>query len=300
MTGSNEVWNAIIEDTDAAHYAMGGSGGTALGEVSLIQDTDTLVAVDDQITVTFPTAIPERETQRGLGAGLYPNKMGTTSIPPGQGSINCWLQTDDWYDKAISGAFNTIMDTFTWHTDNGEEELDHFGCWVEKYVLTLEKGKASLQEITPRSRSWKAGNAMTKVAFTASDKFYMEDLNSATTLIDGLSAATLVINKIVLTITNTVELEKSYGLGDNKIQQPRLTMRDVTVEVFHLVESTNTWAADARNETRQLGNIDIVPFAGHTIDLNNLFAESTNTDENEHGIKLHSVIFRAGDGFAIA
>ena len=165
VTKSSDAWNAIILDTSAANYAMGGSGGSALEEVKLIQGTDTLIAQDEQITAIYPTAIPEREAQKGIGAGLYMNAMGTTQLPPGQGSISCWLQTDDWFDLAISGSFGAIMSTFTWHTDNGEEEIDHFGCWVEKLVITLEKGKASLQEVTIRSRSWKTGNAMTKVAF---------------------------------------------------------------------------------------------------------------------------------------
>jgi len=298
-TISSNAWNAIFDD--ATYYAGGGAAAAAaLDEVSLIQDTDTLVAVDDQIAVTYPTAIPEREAQRGIGAGLYANAMGTTKIPHGLGTINSWLQTANWFDKAISGTFGTLMDTFTWHTDNAEEELDHFGCWVEKYVLTLEKGKPSLQEITPASRSWKAGNAMTKVAFTSSAKFYMSDVNKTTTVFDSHLASALIINKIVLTITNDVEKELSYGLGDNKIQKPILASRTVTVDISYLELNANTWAADARNETVQLVNIDIVPFAGHLIDLNNMYCLSTNTDETTHGIKQHNATFKDGVGFAIA
>ncbi|GAG66925.1 unnamed protein product, partial [marine sediment metagenome] len=166
VTKSSDVWNAILADTAYAGGGAYGGAPIALQENVLVQGTDTMTAVDDQITVKYPTALPEREAQYGLGAGLYPNKMDTIKIPPGTGTINCWLQTDDWYDLAISGAFGTIMTTFTWHTDNGEEELDHFGCWVEKLVITLEKNKPSLQEVTIRSRSWSAAGAgMTKVAY---------------------------------------------------------------------------------------------------------------------------------------
>ena len=264
----------------------------------MVQGTDTLTAVDDQITVTYPTAPPERESQYGLGAGLYPNKMGTTSITPGTGMINCWLQTDDWYDYAISGSFGELMDTFTWHTDNAEEELDHFGCWVEKLVITLEKKKPSYQEVTIRSRSWSAaGAAMTKVTFHSGAKGYMQNVSAT---IDSLTSANLVVNKIVITITNTVEEEKSYGLGDNSIQHPVLLKREVTVEVDHFKEASNTWASDVRNETEQLVDITVVCHTTLTSTMTNLVVETTNTDENEHGIKQHTVLFRSGVGFTIA
>ena len=296
-TKSSDVWNAIILDTGTDKYAMGGSGGDALDETSLIQGTDTLIAQDDQITVTYPTAIPEREAQHGLGAGLYPNAMATTKIPPGQGVINCWLQTDDWFDLAISGSFGALMTTFTWHTDNGVEELDHFGCWVEKLVITIEKGKPTLQEVTIRSRSWKAGNAMTKVAYGTGAKAMM---NNASGTFDALTSANLVVNRCVITITNTVEMEKSYGIGDNSIQHPALISRDVTVEIDHFKKASNTWAADARNETAQLVDITIVAHSTLTITMENLNPESTNTDENTHGIKQHNCLFRSGVGFTIA
>ena len=269
----------------------------ALGEVKLIQGTDTLIAQDDQITATYPTAIPEREAQKGIGAGLYMNAMGTTQLPPGQGSISCWLQTDDWFDLAISGSFGAIMSTFTWHTDNGEEEVDHFGCWVEKLVITLEKGKATLQEVTIRSRSWKTGNAMTKVAFGSGAKGYMEN---ASATIDALTSANLVISRLVLTIENTVETEKSYGIGDNSIQKPVLVSREVTVAIDHLEEASNTWAADARHETAQLVDITAILHSTLTATMTNLYVEFTNTDEIAHGIKLHTATFRSGVGFTIA
>ena len=298
VTKSSDVWNAIMADTAYAGGGAEGGAPTALLERPLKQGTDSLVAVDDQITVTYPTALPEREAQYGLGAGLYPNVMGTIKLPPGTGTINCWLQSDDWFDLAISGTFGALMTTFTWHTDNGEEELDHFGCWVEKLVITLEKGKASLQEVTIRSRSWSAaGLGMTKVAFGTGAKGFMED---ASATIDAHTSANLVVNKLVITITNTVELEKSYGIGDNSIQQPVLLNRDVTVDVAHLLEDSNTWAADARHETAQLVDITVVCHTTLTATMTNLVVESTNTDENEHGIKLHTALFRSGVGFTIA
>jgi len=294
-TLSTNQWNAILKDVN---YAGGGNSGAVLSETVLVQGTDTMAAVDDTITATYPTAIPEREAQKGVGAGLYANAMGTTSIPPGQGTINAWLQTNNWFDYAISGSFGALMDTFTWHSDNGEEEVDHFGCWVEKLVITLEKGKPSLQEVTIRSRSWSvAGGAMDKVAFTASAKGYMEN---ASATIDALTSANLVVNKIVLTITNTVETEKSYGIGDNSIQYPALIARDVTVEVSHLKEAANTWAADARNETAQLVDITIIAHTTLTITMANLNPIATNTDEISHGIKQHTVNFKDGVGFTIA
>ena len=295
VTKSSDVWNAILADV---HYAGGGNSGAALSETVLVQGTDTMAAVDDQITVTYPTAIPAREAQKGLGAGLYPNKMDTVKLSPGTGIINSWLQTDDWFDLAISGTFGALMTTFTWHTDNGEEEVDHFGCWVEKLVITLEKGKPSLQEVTIRSRSWSvAGAAMTKVAFQSGAKGYSQ--NSSAT-IDALTSVNLVVNKIVITIMNAIEEEKGYGLGDNSIQKPLLLSRDVTVAVDHLEEASNTWAADARHETAQLVDITVVCHTTLTATMANLVVKSTNTDDNEHGIKLHSVLFESGVGFTIA
>jgi len=295
VTKSSDSWNAIIHD---AHYAGGGNSGAALSETVLVQATDTLLAVDNQITVKFPTALPEREAQYGIGAGLYPNCMDTIKIPPGTGVINCWLQTDDWYDLAISGAFGTLMTTFTWHTDNGAEELDHFGCWVEKLVITLEKNKPTLQEVTIRSRSWSAaGVGMTKVAFNSSAKGLA---GSSSGTYDAHTSANLVVNKTIITITNEVEEEKSYGIGDNKIQQPILLKRDVTVAVDHLLEDSNTWDADARNETEQLTDHTIVCFTTLTATMTNLIVESTNADDIEHGVKLHTALFRSGVGFTIA
>lgn len=292
---SSDAWNAIIND---AHYAGGGNSGAVLSETVLVQGTDTLVAVDDQITFKAPTALPEREAQYGIGAGLYPNKMGTVKIPPGTGIINSWLQTDDWFDLAISGAFGTLMTTFTWHTDNGAEELDHFGCWVEKLVITMENGKPSLQEVTIRSRSWSAaGAAMTKVAYHSSAKGYM---HNATGTYDTHTHINLVVNKVVITITNTIEEEKSYGIGDNCIQHPVLKGRDVTVDISHLKEDSNTWDADARNETEQLVDITQVCHSTLTATMTNLVVEATNADEVEHGIKLHTALFRSGVGFTIA
>jgi len=297
-TKSSDVWNAIILDTAYAGGGAYGGAPTALDENVLVQGTDTLLAVDDQITVTYPTALPEREAQYGLGAGLYPNAMNTIKLPPGTGMINSWLQTDDWFDLAISGAFGTLMTTFTWHTDNGEEELDHFGCWVEKLVITIEKGKPTLQEVTIRSRSWSAAGAgMTKVAYQTSAKGVAGDASGT---YDAHTSANLVVNKTVITIDNTIEEEKSYGIGDNSIQQPILLKRKVTVDISHLQEDTNTWAADARNETAQLVDITVVCHSTLTATMTNLVVESTNTDENEHGIKLHTALFRSGVGFTIA
>lgn len=293
-TLSNAVWNAVLIDVD---YAEGATAGAALSETSLTQGVDTLVALDDQITVTYPTALPEREAQKGLGAGLYPNAMGTTLLNPGTGIINCWLQTDDWYDIAISGTFGGLPTTFTWHTDNGVEELDHFGCWVEKLVITVEKGKPTYQEVTIRSRSWKAGNAMTKVTFNSSAKAYMEN---ASATIDSLTSANLVINKMVITITNEIEMDKSFGIGDNSIQYPAILGRVVEVEIWHLKKASNTWAADARNETAQLVDITAVLHTTLTSTMTNLNPIATNTDDNSQGIKQNYAKFRSGVGFTIA
>ncbi len=295
VTKSDDIWNAYLIDI---HYAGGGNSGAALAENVIVQGTDTLIACDDQITVTYPTAQPEREAQYGLGAGLYANAMGTIKIPPGTGSINGWLQTDNWFDLAISGSFGSLMDTFTWHTDNGEEEVDHFGCWVEKLVIKFAAGAPTLQEVTIRSRSWSvAGSAVTKVAFASSAKSYMENVSAT---IDSLTSANLIINSGTLTITNTVELEKSYGIGDNKIQYPALISRTVNLEIGHFNEASNTWAADARNETVQLIDATLILHSTLTVAMTNLLVESTNTDENEHGVKQHTASFKDGVGFTIA
>jgi len=293
-TISSDVWSATITD---AHYAGGGNSGTLLAETSLVQGTDTLIAIDEPITVTYPTAIPEREVQHGMGAGLYANTIATQKVPPGTGSLNCWFQTDDWFDRAISGTAFGLPETFTWHTDNGDEELDHFGCWVEKLVITIEMGKPTLQEVTIRSRSWKAGNAMTKVVYQTGAKAY--GVNASGTF-DGHSTADMIMKKIVITILNANELEKSYGIGDNCIQHPALLNRTVTVAIDYLKDDSNTWAADVRNATPQLVDITIVVFTTLTITMTNLNPISTNTDENAHGIKQHTTTFQNGVGFTIA
>jgi len=214
----------------------GGNSGTLLAETSLVQGTDTLVAIDEPITVTYPTAIPEREVQHGMGAGLYANTIATQKVPPGTGS-------------------------------NGDEELDHFGCWVEKLVITIEMGKPTLQEVTIRSRSWKAGNAMTKVVYQTGAKAY--GVNASGTF-DGHSTADMIMKKCVITILNANELEKSYGIGDNCIQHPALLNRTVTVAIDYLKDDSNTWAADVRNATPQLVDITIVVFTTLTITMTNL------------------------------
>ena len=138
---------------------------------------------------------------------------------------------------------------------------------------------------------------MNKVAFQSGAKGYA---GGSSGTYDGKTSAALVVNKTTITITNTIEEDKSYGLGDNAIQQPVLLKREVTIEISHLLEASNTWAADARNETEQLTDHTIVCHTTLTATMTNLFVETTNTDNNEHGVKLHTALFKSGVGFTIA
>lgn len=293
---SEGIWDAYIAEVN---YGGGGNAGARLAETSLVQGTDTLVAFDDTIAFIAPTPIPEREAQKGLGAGLYPNKMDTKMVPMGSGNRYCWLQTDDLYDLAISGAaINAIPTSFVWHTDNGIEELDHFGCVIPTLEIVHQVGKPSYQNAKIMSRSWKAGNAMDKVSYQSGAKTYMQNVSAT---IDSHTSANLNIQKIVQRIENVLEFgDIAYGLGDNKIQYPSLKARNVTLEIWYTERDSNTWAADERNETVQLIDATIVHASFLTSTMTNLNVIQTNIHENKHGIRQHYAKFYSGVGFTIA
>ena len=210
-----------------------------------------------------------------------------------------YLVTDDWYDRAVNAAKHKGDIPLSWvhHIDNSIEELDWFGCCVEEYTLESIVRQPTIQTVTAMSRGWKVGNAMTKVPWQTGARAFHANCSFTA---DSLTSANLIVQRAKLSIKNNINLELGQGIGDQRVQQPRLGKQDVTFEFDFLNRESNTWEADARNTTAQLIDATIVWHPTLTSTMTNLKVISNNENEIRSGIYQHKVICEQGVGFTIA
>ena len=295
------VADAIFIDTVYAGGGALGGAPTKLLERVLTQGTDTLVALDEMISADFPQLIPETNRDKDIEGTLYPAKAVGIRVPPLVGRRLSYLQTDNLYDIAISGTYGAIPTTFTWANDNAINQKDSFGCWIDQLILHSKVGDPGyiFQDATIGGRNNGAGT-ITMIAFQTGSRATFADINKANTVFDAKTADTLVINEIKMTITNTLEKDKSYGLGDAYIQNPVLLGREVMVEIWCLERDSNTWRADCENLTRQLIDSTIVWSTFLTSTMTNLEPVDHNENMVKNGLKQHYYKFQSGVGFTIA
>ena len=302
-TDSNDgVADAHFVDTAYAGGGANGGAPDALDENTLTQGTDTLIALDELISADFPKLDPAKNRDKDISGTLYLQKSNVTHIPPLLGSRLSYLQTGDLFDIAISGSYNAIPTTFTWPHDNAINQKDAFGCWIEQLILHGKTGEPgyTFQDAKIGCRNIKAGT-ITMIAFNSSALATFGNIDRTNTVFDAITAASLVINEIKLTIQNEIKQDDQvYGIGDTKIQRPTLLGRTVLVEIWCIDRASNTWRADIENNTTQLIDATIVWSSFLTVTMANL--EPIDHQENmvKNGMTQHYYKFQSGVGFTIA
>jgi hypothetical protein len=302
-TDSNDgVGDAIFIDTAYAGGGANGGAPDALDENTLTQGTDTLVALDELISANFPKLMPLKKRDKDITGTIYIAKSKVTQIPPLQGQRLSYLQTDDLFDIAISGAYSAIPTTFTWPNDNAINQKDAFGCWIDQLILHGKTGDPgfTFQDAKISCRNTAVGT-ITMIGFNSSALATFGNIDKTNTVIDAITAASLVINEIKLTIQNEIKQDDQvYGVGDPKIQRPSLLGRVVMVEIWCIDRASNTWRADIENTTTQLIDATIVWSDFLTVTMTNL--EPIDHAENivKNGMTQHYYKFESGVGFTIA
>lgn len=288
---------------EEAAYASGGHASAALTEEAL--SAGEVLAIDRVISCDANYAAPERDEQFDLGSGLYPSYIKDLKTMPGEIVLVCYMQTDDFYDYAISAtAIGSLGTSLTLHIDNGIVEQDFFGCVVKEWVGESTPGVPTKQTITFLFRDQGDGATITKVAYNTGDISVHSNVSAT---IDAHTSANLVVQSQTQTITNELD-EEGYMLGDAKIIYPVLLSRTVDIVLEYKSRDTNTWGAGTNAVasadeliTVTFFDADLVWMTTLTSDMSNVWLVETNSGvRDEHGIIKHSATFKSGVGFTIA
>jgi len=286
-----------------AAYASGGHAATALTEEVLT--AGEVLAIDRVISCEVTFASPDRDEQKDLGTGLHASNIADLKTNPGEIVMTCYLQTDDFYDYAISAsAVGALGTSLTLHIDDGILEKDYFGCLIKTWEATAEIGQPTKQTITFLFRDQKDGGTITKVPYNTSAMSVHANVSAT---IDAHTSANLVIQSMTQTITNTLD-EEGYMLGDAAIIYPVILERVVDISIDYKERDSNTWGAGynlvaAADELKAVTyfDADLVWHTTLTSDMSNVWLVETNSGVRDAaGVIKHSSKFKDGVGFTIA
>ncbi len=284
-------------------YASGGHASTALTEETLT--AGEVLAIDRVISCDVNYAAPERDEEFDIGSGLHASYIKDLKTKPGEIVLVCYMQSDDFYDYAISnGTLGALGTSLTLHIDNGIVEQDFFGCMIKEWVGESTPGVPTKQTITFLFRDQKDGNTITKVAYNTSAISVHSNVSAT---IDAKTSANLVVQSLTQTITLELD-EEGYMLGDDAIIYPVLLNRTVDIVMEYKSRDANTWGAGTNLVASAdelipvtFFDADIVWMTTLTSSMDNIWLVETNSGlRDEHGIIKHSATFKSGVGFTIA
>lgn len=300
LTANN--WMGYVIETNYG----GGDGGAAHAHTAATQGN--LTAMDRVRSINIEPAAPFKSEERDIDAGMSISDVLTLYTGPGTITLECYLQTDDWYDIGISGWGNqgTEPTSTVIHFDNGVTEKDLFGCVVTEMKFSAKTANVTIQTITMTYSFVADGSTLTKVAWNSSAVSVPSDVSAT---IDGITSANLALNSIELTITNKLlESEDAYILGVAYLYTPAIVDMDVELVINYKDRSTSTWGAFDGAKASQDEMIDATFFNASlvmhttlTIALTNIYLSKANSGvREENGLISHEATFRKGESFAIA
>ncbi|MHA1277088.1 MAG: hypothetical protein ACTSQ8_07875 [Candidatus Helarchaeota archaeon] len=291
-----------------AAYASG-KGASAL-DMTILEEGD-VSAIDRVISCEIEYSGPNREEESDLGAEMSPTAIQKLNTKPGTITLTCYLQTDDFYDYAISGSMGGLQTSLTLHIDNGIKEQDFFGCVITSWECEGRVGQTTKQTIKFKFADYKDGNTITEIAYNSNAISVQKDVSFT---LDSITSANLGATGIVQTITNEyIPEENQSRLGAEHIVYPGLIGRNVECRIDYKDRQSNTWGSGNTTKATADEQIDlnaaamfdltIVWHSTLTSTMENLYVPLGGTNSGsrgQHGFIPHSVNVKRGIGFTIA